>query len=111
MMSRMNYISVSLLLLALLFLPFSYVSAMHHEKPVTPYGDFCPKCSKYGTCNSAMSHEDAKKAVIDYYHKKGYSVELVKKNGRFIRVKIIKEKKVVDVVIFDRKTGRIRSIY
>ena len=107
----MNYIAVLLIFPVLLLMPYSDAQAGHNEKPVTPYGDFCPRCSKYGTCDSPMSHEDAKKAVIDYYHKKGFSVELVKKNGRFIRVKIIKEKNVVDVVIFDRKTGRIRSIY
>jgi hypothetical protein len=60
-----------------------------------------------------MTHEAAKKAMLNYYHKKGFRVELVRKRGRFIRAKV-KEKekgKVVDVIIFDRRTGRIRSIY
>lgn len=82
-----------------------------HKGPVTPYGDFCPRCSEYGNCKSKMSHDDAKEALINYYHKKGLGVELEKKRGRFIRVKIKNRNEVVDIIIFDRRTGRIRSIY
>ncbi len=80
-------------------------------KPVTPYGDFCPRCTEYGYCKSIMSHEDARKAMLDYYHKKGLNVELEKISGRFIRARIKDKGNVVDVIIFDRRTGRIRSIY
>ncbi|KPJ97521.1 MAG: hypothetical protein AMK71_13190 [Nitrospira bacterium SG8_35_4] len=82
-----------------------------NEKPVTPYGDSCKRCSEYGNCKSTMSHEDAQKALIEYYHDKGLGVELEKKRGRFIRAKVTDNKKVVDVIIFDRRSGRIRSIY
>jgi hypothetical protein len=58
-----------------------------------------------------MTHEDAKKAMLDYYHEKGLNIELGKKRGRFIKVKVKEKDKVVDVIIFDRKTGRMRSIY
>jgi hypothetical protein len=58
-----------------------------------------------------MSHDDAKKAMLDYYNKKGLAVEIEQKRGRFIRAKIKDEDKVVDVIIFDRRTGRIRSIF
>jgi hypothetical protein len=81
------------------------------EKPVTPYGDFCRQCSEYGTCKSTMSHEEAKQALIEYYHNKGLRVQLEKKRGRFIRAKVRNDNKVVDVIIFDRDSGRIRSIY
>ena len=82
-----------------------------HKGPVTPYGDFCPRCSEYGNCKSNMSHDEAKEALISYYQKKGLGVELEKKRGRFIRVKVKDRNKVVDIIIFDRRTGRIRSIY
>jgi hypothetical protein len=97
------------MILSVVFMP--EIFAEHVEKPVTPYGDFCPQCSQYGNCKYTMSHEDAKKALLDYYHKKGFGVELVRKRGRFIRAKIKDNEKVVDVIIFDRGTGRIRSIY
>ena len=108
---KMRYISAFIIASMLLLVPFSEASAWHPKKPVTPYGDFCPRCSEYGNCKTPMGHEDAKRAMIDYYHKKGMSVEIEKKRGRFIRAKITHKDDVVDVIIFDRRTGRIRSIY
>ncbi len=107
----MRYLIVLILILILLPASLSDVFAWHWKRPVTPYGDFCPYCSSYGTCSSPMSHEDAKKAIRDYYHKKGFNVELEKKRGMFIRAKVKYEDEVVDVIIFDRRTGRVRSIY
>ena len=107
----MKYIHIIAALWVLLILPFTEAAAGSHEKPVTPYGDFCRLCSEYGACKSTMSDEDAKKALIEYYHKKGLGVELEKKRGRFIRAKITESNKVVDIIIFDRNSGRIRSIY
>lgn len=107
----MRYISALIIVSILLLMPFSEASAWRFEKPVTPYGDFCPRCSKYGNCKTPMGHDDAKKAMLNYYHKKGFFVEIEKKKGRFIRAKIKNKNDVVDVIIFDRHTGRIRSIY
>jgi Pyruvate/2-oxoacid:ferredoxin oxidoreductase delta subunit len=97
------------LLISVGFLP--EVTAWRQKNPVTPYGDYCPRCTKYGNCKNIMSHEDAKKAMLDYYHKKGLGVELEKKRGRFIRAKIKENDRVIDIIIFDRQTGRVRSIY
>lgn len=88
----------------------SRADAWREKEAVTPYGDFCPRCSQYGNCKSTMSHEDAKEALIDYYHRKGLNVQVENKHGRFIRAKISDQRNVVDVIIFDRRTGRIRSI-
>lgn len=107
----MRYISLFIIVSMLLLAPFSGASALQYEKPVTPYGDYCPRCTKYGNCKTTLGHDDAKQAMLDYYHKKGMSVEIEKKRGRFIRAKISYENDVVDVIIFDRRTGRIRSIY
>ena len=82
-----------------------------YEKPVTPYGDSCPQCDKYGICNKIMTDYDAEKTLKDYYNKKGLTVEMEKKKGRFIKAKIYKRTDIVDVIIFDRQTGRIRSIF
>lgn len=106
-----RYVTVLIITLALLSVSLPEVFAWRNGKMVTPYGDFCPRCTKYGICKSVMSHEDAKKAMLDYYHKKGLHVELENKRGRFIKVKVKDKDKVVDVIIFDRRTGRIRSIY
>jgi len=94
-----------------MLITFSDAFAEHTKRNVTPYGDFCPECTKYGTCKSIMSHDKAKKAIMNYYHEKGLGVEIENKRGRFIKVKIKDIDKVVDVIIFDRRTGRVRSIY
>jgi hypothetical protein len=96
-----------------LFLSESLSPAMawHKGKEVTPYGDFCRLCGKYGTCDTPMTHEGAKKAVMDYYRKKGLNVILEKNRGRFIKARIMEKENLVDVIILDRRTGRIRSIY
>jgi hypothetical protein len=78
--------------------------------PVTPYGDFCPRCSRYGYCKKPLSRAESIEAIIEYYKEKGLRAEVVGFHGRFIKVNVYKEKKLVDTVIFDRRTGRLRSI-
>ena len=107
----MRYLTALIIILALLLMSLLEVFAWRYGRPVTPYGDFCPRCSHYGTCKNTMSHDDAKKAMLDYYYKKGLLVEIESKRGRFIRAKIKDKDEVVDVIIFDRRTCRIRSIY
>jgi len=79
--------------------------------PVTPYGDFCPQCGKYGTCNTIMTNYDAEKALKDYYDRKELEVEIQDAGERFIKARIHDAQGIVDIIIFDRRTGRIRSIY
>lgn len=107
----MKYTVVFLGIWALLFGTGFEVHAWPTGKPVTPYGDFCPQCAKYGSCKTIMTHEDAKRAMMEYYHEKGLNVELEDRDGRFIRAKIKDESSVIDIIIFDRRTGRVRSIY
>jgi hypothetical protein len=106
-----NKYVITFFLVSALILIHSAGSFAGRKGPVTPYGDFCRKCSEYGNCESNMTHDEAKEALISYYQKKGLGVELEKKRGRFIRVKVKDRNKVVDIIIFDRRTGRIRSIY
>ncbi len=108
---KIKYLIIVLMVPALWFWTLYRVNAWAEHKPVTPYGDYCPLCTKYGACKTTMSHEDAKKAMIDYYDQKGLDVELERKRGRFIRAKIKDKDQVIDVIIFDRNTGRVRSIY
>jgi hypothetical protein len=103
--------AVFIIILALLSVAWPGAYAWRLGKPVTPYGDFCPHCTKYGSCKTIMSHEDAKKAMKNYYRKKGLNVELENRGERFIRARIKEDDKVIDVIIFDRRTGRVRSIY
>jgi len=46
-----------------------------------------------------------------YYAKKGMKATVVKQDGRFIEANVIKNSKIIDRVLLDCRTGRIRSIY
>lgn len=94
-----------------ILLNFSSASAWRGRGPVTPYGDFCPNCSLYGKCKFLQSTHEAGKALDDYYSKKGLVVEIEHVRGRFIRAVVKERGRVVDTVIFDRRTGRLRSIH
>lgn len=98
--------------LFIMFFLFSLAIPSHaEENSVTPYGDYCTECANYGTCKDVLSPKSAVQALTKYYHGKGYSVGQVYHKGRFIEADIYKDDKLVDKVLFDRKTGRLRSIY
>ncbi len=86
------------------------LSTMALAGPVTPYGDFCPRCSRYGYCKKPLSKTESIEAIRDYYREKGLRTEVVGFHGRFIMVNVYRGKALVDTVIFDRRTGRLRSI-
>jgi len=108
---KVTYATTLLITAIIVLIAAGTVQAFREGKSITPYGDACPRCSDYGTCKYTLSHEEAKQAMMDYYHKKGFVVELIHKRGRFIKAKVKDSNKVVDVIIFDRRTGRLRSIY
>jgi hypothetical protein len=87
------------------------VSAEDSKKHTTPYGDFCKLHSHYGTHNKMLTSQEVEKALRHYYGEKGLDFEIVKTRGRFVEVLIKDKNTVVDKVVFDRHTGRIRSIY
>ncbi|MEF9426942.1 MAG: hypothetical protein L0956_07145 [Candidatus Mariimomonas ferrooxydans] len=50
--------------------------AWRQGEPVTPYGDSCARCGRYGICKSMINPKDAEKAIKHYYNKKGLNVKL-----------------------------------
>lgn len=106
----MRYISTLVIIPLILALSTARFAFSDDAKPVTPYGE-CAGCGKYGICKTQMSEEDARKVMVEHYDKKGLRINIEKTTGRFIKAKIMDNDKVVDIVIFDCRTGRIRSIY
>jgi len=78
---------------------------------VTPYGDYCQYCSAYGICKGDIEPQEAERAIEGYFSSKGLKAAHIRYRERFIEAEIYKDNRVVDKIIFDRKTGRIRSIY
>ncbi len=85
--------------------------ACAYSEHVTPYGDYCRDYNNYGSCKEGIPAHDAMKAMERYYRQKGYRIRGFTYRGRFIEADIFRQDKQVDKVIFDRKTGRLRSIY
>ncbi len=81
------------------------------EVSVTPYGDYYRGCTIYGAGKEIITQQDAVMALVSYYRDKGFRVGTIYHKGRFIEAEIWKNNRQVDKVLFDRKTGRLRSIY
>ncbi len=81
-----------------------------HNK-VTPFGDYCSRMSHYGKNKSIIDLKHAEEALNHYYKEKGLDIDVVSREGRFIKVHVIDKHAVVDIIIFDRSTGRVRSVY
>ncbi len=81
------------------------------EQPVTPYGAYCRDCAVYGACKETIPPAEAVHALRKYYRIRGYRLGNITHKGRFIEAEVLKNHRPVDSVIFDRKTGRLRSVY
>ncbi|MDH4230738.1 MAG: hypothetical protein OEW04_01760 [Nitrospirota bacterium] len=97
------------LFITALFLSVGLAAHAGHDA-VTPYGDYCRECTTYGTCKDPIPPKAAIAAIVNYYGEKGYTVGRVRHKGRFVEAEIYKGNMLVDKVLFDRKTGRIRSV-
>ncbi len=97
--------------LGLIFLNGPGPSAFSGQKEVTPYGDYCSRMSHYGKHKSIIDLKHAEEALKHYYGEKGLDIDVVSREGRFIKVHVIDKHAVVDIIIFDRRTGRVRSVY
>ncbi|RMG74071.1 MAG: hypothetical protein D6710_02165 [Nitrospirae bacterium] len=104
-------IKKTIIVIVLIISTASASFAWHRGNSVTPFGDYCPRASRYGMHSHNISIHDAEHALSEYYREKGYSIEVIKVTDRFIKINVLKGKVVVDIVIFDRRTGRLRSIY
>jgi hypothetical protein len=96
--------------LGLIFLNGSGISASDQKK-VTPYGDYCSRMGHYGKHKSIIDLKQAEEALKHYYGEKRLDIDVVSREGRFIKVHVIDKHAVVDIIIFDRRTGRVRSVY
>ncbi len=86
-------------------------SAPRHRRVVTPYGDFCPRCTTYGMGKKVVGMDNATEALRSYFNNKGMNIRNIKGQGRFLKADVFRDGELVDKILFDRRTGRIRSIY
>ena len=76
----------------------------------SPYGS--SEGGKYGEKRAVSSTDEARKVLSEYFSKRNVKVGKIKERQLYFEAEITdKNNEVVDVVIIDKRTGRIRSIY
>jgi uncharacterized membrane protein YkoI len=82
-----------------------------------PYGRYCPGPRwgrPYGARTTVKTADEAKQAIETYFAGSGQSVQVIKVEQKkwYFEADIANpDGKLIDKVIIDRRTGRIRSIY
>jgi len=101
-------------ILILILCTLSIVTSVPHayagEEQTTPFGAVCPACDTYGYCKKPLTYHQAVHNLETYYSRKGLRVTVVKQFGRFLEANIYREGALLERVILDRHTGRIRPI-
>lgn len=77
--------------------------------PAVHYGAYCT--GPYGAFRKRMGVMESMDALRSYFGKKGLEVELREHTTRFITADIFKNSELLDTIIFDTETGKMRSIY
>lgn len=109
-----NSLILTILLITFVVLPASDVQAMNGWHGGTyPYGDYCPMWGWYGARKSVSTANKARK-ILEVYFSSDEEIKIgkIKERRWFFEAEILdKNNALVDVVIVDKRSGRIRSIY
>ncbi len=85
-----------------------------HAEDASPYGDYKKGTTEggYGEKRPVATVEEAKKVLSEYFAKKNVRIGEIKEQELFFEAEIRdKNNTLVDKVIVDKRTGRIRSTY
>jgi hypothetical protein len=101
---------VALLAVSSVLAVFFLVSAQADDKP-SAYGEGADR-SVYGEKHPVRTVEDARENLNEFYSGLGYTVFSIKELELYFEAEVRdKSGKVVDRVVIDKRTGRIRSIF
>lgn len=78
-----------------------------------PYGDYNPKRHRdYGATRVVENEEQARKILEAYFGNLDISIGSMEGKRWFFRAEILDASgSLIDIIIIDRRTGRIRSIF
>lgn len=81
------------------------------EKP--PYGDYCPGSGGwYGAKKKVSTPEQARILLEEYFKKTDVRIGRIVERKWFFAAEILDQNNVImDIVIIDKRTGRIRTTY
>lgn len=98
-------------LIVLLFVAVMAVAVSAGTGGNLPYGDYPQFQNAYGMCKENLGPREAEMALEKYFAGRGLRASNMRHKDRFLEAEIYKGDRLFDKVLFDRKTGRIRSIY
>lgn len=80
-----------------------------------PYGSFCPRWGgPYGTRAPVQTADEAKQVIETFFSGQGQTISVGKMEERrwYFQAEVLdKSGRTVDLVIVDKRTGRLRSIH
>ncbi len=93
----------------------SFAQPMHNEwREKAPYGNYCPGYRRgwYGAKRTVRTAEQAKRILKEYFSPLDVKIGRIKERKWFFVAEILDKNDVlIDTIIIDKRTGRIRSIY
>lgn len=114
---------MKIIFLIILFIAFVSVDNLSFAQPMHPrlekcnptYGKYCydSKRGWYGAKKTVKTDSDAREILLQSFAPyKDIKIGIIKEKDSFFEAEITDEKgDVVDYVIIDKRTGRIRSVY
>jgi hypothetical protein len=113
-MKNFFLLPIALLSFILLFGP-SVQAKDESEGERYPHGNYCERerWGMYGERKAVRSPEEAKKVLSEYFSSvQGAKISIIKERKWFFKAEIRDRKdNLIDIVIIDKRSGRIRSIY
>jgi hypothetical protein len=109
-MSMRKAVLFSLFITMLYFCSLTFARA----EDASPYGGYKkgPEETGYGEKRPVTTVEEARKALTEYFKKKDVKIGEIREQELFFEAEIRdKGNNLVDKVIVDKRTGRIRSTY
>jgi hypothetical protein len=85
-----------------------------HAEDASPYGDYKKGTADrgYGEKRPVTTVEEARKVLKEYFEKKDVRIGEIKEQKLFFEAEIRdKNNNLIDKIIVDKRTGRIRSTY
>lgn len=77
-----------------------------------PYGNYCPMWGKYGARKPVRTVDEVRKILQEYFSDESLKIDKIKEKRWYFEAEIKdKTDALIDRLIVDKRTGRIRSIY
>ncbi|MCK9275934.1 MAG: hypothetical protein M0P57_12680 [Syntrophales bacterium] len=82
------------------------------SQKIRPYGDYCPgPHGHYGAKQIVRSKEEARSILQDFFRGRDIAIGPLTERKWFFRAEVFdSEQNLIDIIIIDKRTGRIRSI-